>query len=309
MNTGPGHGRFFTATPRNQHVLVKGMVCKSFPGRSWYGHGLYLQREGANREGEIGRGFDGQQNTVDLKTTLAQWQRDGDPHVFKIVLSPEHPEQLDLKVFTRRVVEAMERDLGQRLQWAGIDHHNTGHAHVHLLVRGVAEGHVLTMARSYLHGGIKQRAQEQATVLLGLRSRDELDQAREHALERKEWSMIDRSIKEKIDWARVGQQGLRVHAADLTPFEQRRMGHHADHQLAHRDGDTWVLAVQWEEQLMNERGNEPRSHGRTGREEIESPVQQPSHDHQRKEQEREADEHHQRAVIVDELEQDVGWGR
>jgi type IV secretory pathway VirD2 relaxase len=30
----------------------------------------------------------------------------------------------------------MERDLGTRLEWVAIDHYNTDHPHVHLLVHG-----------------------------------------------------------------------------------------------------------------------------------------------------------------------------
>ena len=40
----------------------------------------------------------------------------------------------------------METDLGTRLDWIAVDHHNTGHPHTHIVVRGVTD-----------HGKIQRR--------------------------------------------------------------------------------------------------------------------------------------------------------
>jgi type IV secretory pathway VirD2 relaxase len=38
-----------------------------------------------------------------------------------MILSPERGEALDLVDYTRRVLDAMERELGTRLDWVAID--------------------------------------------------------------------------------------------------------------------------------------------------------------------------------------------
>lgn len=44
----------------------------------------------------------------------------------------------------------MDRDLGTIIDWAAIDHWNTEHAHIHVLVRGRANGRDLVISRDYI---------------------------------------------------------------------------------------------------------------------------------------------------------------
>ena len=51
------------------------------------------------------------------------------------------------------------RDLGTRLDWVAIDHWNTEHPHVHVLVRGRADdGKDLVISRDYISVGLRARA-------------------------------------------------------------------------------------------------------------------------------------------------------
>jgi type IV secretory pathway VirD2 relaxase len=64
----------------------------------------------------------------------------------------------------------MEVDLGTRLAWAAIDHHDTVHPHVHVVIRGVDdEGQTLLLSRDYVHSGLRARSQELLTRELGHR--------------------------------------------------------------------------------------------------------------------------------------------
>ena len=55
----------------------------------------------------------------------------------------------------------MEADLGTRLDWIAVDHHNTGHPHTHIIVRGVTDdGKILNIAGDYIAHGIRERASE-----------------------------------------------------------------------------------------------------------------------------------------------------
>jgi type IV secretory pathway VirD2 relaxase len=58
-----------------------------------------------------------------------------------------------------------------KLDWIAVDHHNTGHPHTHILVRGVTEdGKTLNIAGDYIAYGIRERASEIVTRELGRQS-------------------------------------------------------------------------------------------------------------------------------------------
>jgi type IV secretory pathway VirD2 relaxase len=62
----------------------------------------------------------------------------------------------------------MERDLGTRLEWVAIDHHNTAHPHVHVAIRGRDDaGRPFLLDREYVKHGVRARSREVATQMLG----------------------------------------------------------------------------------------------------------------------------------------------
>ena len=62
---------------------------------------------------------------------------EGDRHQFRFIVSPDDAEELsDLKAFTRDLMGQAQADLGTRLDWVAVDHWNTGHPHLHVIVRG-----------------------------------------------------------------------------------------------------------------------------------------------------------------------------
>jgi len=93
----------------------------------------------------------------------------GDRHHFRFVVSPEDAEQMtDLKSYTRELVSRMESDLGTKLDWVAIDHYDTAQPHTHIIVRGVwDDGKDLVIPRHYMSHGMRERAQEIASLELG----------------------------------------------------------------------------------------------------------------------------------------------
>jgi type IV secretory pathway VirD2 relaxase len=78
----------------------------------------------------------------------------------------------------------MEADLGATLGWVAVDHHDTGHPHVHIVVRGVTEeGKILNIAGDYLAHGIRHRANEVLTRDLGLQTEQEVQRQLENEAE------------------------------------------------------------------------------------------------------------------------------
>jgi type IV secretory pathway VirD2 relaxase len=195
-----GHGIFSLLAHRNQQCVVKISYAKNTKTRSWAAHGEYLQREHAQTVGEKGLGFNSQSEAVDLKLTLRQWQKENDEHVFKLIISPENGHQLDLKQHARELMQQVQRDLKTKLEWAAINHHNTDHPHLHILIRGIDDQRkALIIERDYLSHGFRRQSEDLATRVLGIRLNRDIVQARTRQVEREYVTGIDRNILRKAE--------------------------------------------------------------------------------------------------------------
>jgi type IV secretory pathway VirD2 relaxase len=180
------------SSPLVQRSIVKVRFVANRARGGWRAHGRYLSREGAQRDGERGRGFDASSNEVSIEDRLGLWQKAGDSRLWKVIVSPEQAQRLDLREHTRELVAAIEGDLGTRLEWTAIDHHNTTHPHVHVVIRGVRDdGRVLAIANAYVREGIRARSQELATRSLGYRTEHDRDLARERAVSAPHFGELD----------------------------------------------------------------------------------------------------------------------
>lgn len=178
-------------------------VANRTPG-GWRAHGRYLAREGAQREGEKGLGFDASGIGVEIDRRLDGWQRAEDPRMWKMILSPERGASLDLVDHTRRVLNAMERDLGTRFAWVAIDHHNTDNPHVHVAIRGRDEtGRPLLLDREYVKHGVRARSRELATQALGYRTEADRVRARERGLEVQRFGELDAVLEQRMGPGRL----------------------------------------------------------------------------------------------------------
>jgi type IV secretory pathway VirD2 relaxase len=96
-----------------------------------------------------------------------------DPHQFRLVVSTKVDHLGEQRTaFIEALVHQMERDLGRQLEWVAANHYDTDNPHTHLVVRGVAEGEPLYMARSYFEHGIRDRASAILTRMLGQQHRE-----------------------------------------------------------------------------------------------------------------------------------------
>lgn len=195
-----GSGHYFSFAKNMQSSIVKVSYTTNKHAGQWKAHGRYLEREGAQIEGERGKGFDMEGDDVSLSKNLDIWQKEGDPYFFKIIVSPQEGERLDLKEHVQRLVQRMQEDLQTTLQWAAIDHYNTDQPHIHLIIRAKdANGNILSMDRQYIKQGIRQRSQEEATQVLGIRLEDDVLRRRQQSITKKRLTEIDREILKMKD--------------------------------------------------------------------------------------------------------------
>jgi type IV secretory pathway VirD2 relaxase len=101
-------------------------------------------------------GFSKGNEAVDIAGQLANWQAAGDQQIWKLIVSPEFGDRVDLSRLTRDLITLMEKDLGTELEWVATEHHNTEHPHVHVAIRGVRDtGETLRLSREYVKQGIR----------------------------------------------------------------------------------------------------------------------------------------------------------
>jgi type IV secretory pathway VirD2 relaxase len=178
-----------------QRSAIKVSYSRNTKSASWAAHGRYLAREGAQQKGAKGLGFDAGHNGINLPQTAKTWQASGDLLMFRIIVSPENGAEIDLREHARSLMAQIERDLGTRLEWAAIDHHNTDNPHVHILLRGRDEsGLPLRIEADYIKSGIRERSAEIASRELGLRTERDILDARGRAVKRMQFTEIDRGL-------------------------------------------------------------------------------------------------------------------
>jgi type IV secretory pathway VirD2 relaxase len=182
--------------PRARRVVVKVRYVRlaGKGAKAAAAHLRYLQRDGTTREGERGALYGANSDAVDGKAFLQSGQQDR--HQFRFIVSVEDgAEYADLKPVTRRLMQQMEKDLGTGLEWAAVDHFNTGHPHTHVVLRGVDDkGQDLVIAREYISRGIAMRAAQIVNLDLGPRTEHEILRAAQREMDVERFTNIDRRL-------------------------------------------------------------------------------------------------------------------
>lgn len=197
-------------TSKSRGVVIKARVvrhgAKSAPLAA---HLSYLRRDGVTRDGSPGKMFDAGGDEADPRGFAERC--DGDRHHFRFIVSPDDAAELsDLRSFTRDLMGQMERDLGTGVDWVAVDHWNTEHPHIHILVRGRADdGGDLVISRDYISRGFRGRAEQLVTLELGPRSELEIRRGLERQVGADRWTPLDQTL--------VRQAGGNDGVVDLRP--------------------------------------------------------------------------------------------
>jgi type IV secretory pathway VirD2 relaxase len=206
---------------RSRRVAVKARVVKLNPqrgaarGRQFVSaravdaHLRYLQRDGVTKDGEKGQVYSAERDVEDGRAFVERGR--GDRHQFRFIVSAEDGVELsDPRATTRGLMKQMEADLGTRLDWIAVDHHNTGYPHTHIIVRGVTDdAKTLNIAGDYIAHGIRERASEVVTLELGRQTDPEVSHSLEREVDADRFTPLDRML--------IAQQQSRNEFADLRP--------------------------------------------------------------------------------------------
>lgn len=193
---------------RSRRVVVKARVVKLAPqrgqsrgskfrattGKAVDAHMRYLERDGVTKDGEKGRVYSAFEDEADGKSFVERGR--DDRHQFRFIVAPEDAADMaDLRSFTRDLMKQMESDLGTRLDWVAVDHHNTGNPHTHVIIRGVLEdGRILNIAGDYIAHGVRYRAEALVTLELGRQSELEVAEKLRHEVQAERLTRLDRML-------------------------------------------------------------------------------------------------------------------
>src|SRR6266436_6564767 len=181
----------------NQRVAVRVSYSANKNPGQWKAHGGYVARESATQGGKaVEAGFNATEQRLNIAATLDKWQSARDERLFKIIVSPEFGDRLNLHQYARELMHRVEHDLGTQLEWVAAVHHNTEHPHVHIALRGVDnKGISLRLPREYIRGGLRERAEEIATEALGYRSPADAHEAHLREAVQTRYTPLDRILQ------------------------------------------------------------------------------------------------------------------
>lgn len=125
------------------HRFFKGRRSKSHGGKvvaigKALAHVKYIQhRPGPDREPGGREMFNDREDGIDAREMRKAIKELGDSRVVvhKLMLAPEINPQ-DKKAFTREVMANLSQEMGRDLQWFAVEHNNTDHHHIHVVVLG-----------------------------------------------------------------------------------------------------------------------------------------------------------------------------
>jgi type IV secretory pathway VirD2 relaxase len=200
-----GFGTATHSRPYSQRCAVRVLYAKNTSKGQWRAHARYVARESATHEGDPRAvGFSTSQEAVDIAARLEDWQKAKDERLWKLIVSPEFGDRVELKRLTRDLMSEMQTDLGTPLEWIAVAHYNTGHPHVHIALRGVGmEGRQVRLSRDYIRGGIREVAENLCTRQLGYRTEFDAADAQRREVHQHRYTSLDRIIERDADNSRV----------------------------------------------------------------------------------------------------------
>jgi type IV secretory pathway VirD2 relaxase len=179
-----------------QRCAVRVTYVGSKTSGQWKAHGKYLSRESATqRAAQRQAGFDESQQKLDVAHRSDSWQQAGDPRLWKIILSPEFGEKLDMQQLARGVMAGVQKEMGANVEWIAVAHYNTGHPHAHIAMRGIdRQGREIRLPKEFVKHGIRRIAEDLCTQELGYRTRAQALEAQRREVSETRYTSLDRVI-------------------------------------------------------------------------------------------------------------------
>lgn len=182
--------------PNARRVVIKSrfVVLKRASPNSVAQHLRYVERDGVTRDGQRGQAYGDDTDRADLQDFQKRGQ--GDRHQFRFIVSAGDGLELeDLRGFTRQLMRRMAIDLETRLDWVAVDHWDTDNPHTHIVLNGrTSTQEDLVISPDYMASGMRMRASEIVTEMLGPRTEAEIRHSLLREVNRQRLTSLDRSL-------------------------------------------------------------------------------------------------------------------
>ena len=214
-------------------------------------HGKYVEREGTQKDGSKAVAFgSGVEKYGSMDTALKEWS-EKDTAMFKAVISPEFGERCDMRKLAEDYMRQVQKELRTDLEWCAVVHYNTGHPHVHLLIRGKDDqGKTMKISPEWLKTRARGIAEEETTKQIGHRTEKDIQLAKERMVSMDRWTPLDFQIQQT---AEAGKGFIRAYDPGRKPQDQRlisaRLAHLEKLGLARRDGTDFAISPNLEPAL------------------------------------------------------------
>lgn len=160
---------------------------------------------------------------------LAGW--DGDERYDNIMFSPDESRRLDLDEFTSRTMAKLREDVltademkrGVEIEYVVYQHWDTDHPHTQVLMRAKVEDRELRLSNGYVSHGLRARAEEVATGMLGYRIEREVsvEESRRLLMARREERGLDPETGKHPDEKTAQDGGKAVSKAKEASRDRR----------------------------------------------------------------------------------------
>ena len=178
----------------------------------------YMQKEGKGLDGETPELFASGGKGV---TDATQKDYPQEERFYKVILSPENGDKMDMKQFTQDFMKNLEYWERREFKWAAAVHYDTEKPHAHILIRGVYEsGKDFEFSPNTVKYGMRGIASKIATMELGYRTELEIAQQKERDLSAGRLTQLDKEMKERAGEGRTLKPETREEKARLSFLEE-----------------------------------------------------------------------------------------
>ena len=130
------------------------------------------------------------------ESEILKYESEADDLGFKFILSPES-QNVDMKVLVRQFVKNLETVTGHKFSWMAVTHTDTDHIHSHLLINGIDKRskEKFRFDMAIVKNVARSLAMDICTNLVGQRSHEAIEAARNNLPYLKRWTKIDEHIE------------------------------------------------------------------------------------------------------------------
>ena len=170
---------------------------------------------------------------------------------YRLVISPENPEDFPLQVLAKKLIQRIENDTAYSLSWVGAIHENTEHVHIHLVISGLdKKGREVSFSRKYISSQMREHARDILTEGLGERRPVPEEERLKREIKSNRFTSLDEAIQMAARAGRVSTKTLRAVAVPArADAAVARLKFLEEIGLAQREGRDYYLAANWQDTL------------------------------------------------------------